>query len=77
MEKYFTASDRPQMTIRRMSIACSITKATSTHSEYVMLITFNLNGGCANDFQCYDIPILPVMLLLNSLSFSMRRSHCA
>jgi hypothetical protein len=29
-----------QMTIWRMRIACWITKATDTHSEYVILITF-------------------------------------
>ena len=29
---------RPQMTIWRIRIACSVTKATDTHSEYVMLI---------------------------------------
>jgi hypothetical protein len=33
---------RPQMTIRRMRIACWITKATNTHSEYVILIDFPL-----------------------------------
>jgi hypothetical protein len=31
---------RPQMTKRRMSIACWMTKATDTHSEYVKLIAF-------------------------------------
>jgi hypothetical protein len=29
-------------TIRRMSIACWVPKATNTHSEYVMLIAFPL-----------------------------------
>jgi len=32
----------PQMTMRRMRIACWITKATNTHSEYVTLIVFPL-----------------------------------
>jgi len=31
---------RPQITIRRMRIACWIPKATSTHSQYVILIPF-------------------------------------
>ena len=35
-------SDRLQMTIWRMRIACSITKATNTHSEYVIVIGFPL-----------------------------------
>jgi hypothetical protein len=33
---------RPQMTIWCMRIACWITKATDTHSEYVILIAFPL-----------------------------------
>ena len=32
--------DRPQMAIRRMRIAYCLTKATNTHSEYVILIAF-------------------------------------
>ena len=34
--------DGPQMTIRRMRIACWINKATKTHSEYVIFIAFPL-----------------------------------
>jgi len=34
--------DRRQMTVWRMRIACWITKATNTHSEYVILIAFPL-----------------------------------
>jgi len=33
---------KPQMTTWRMCIACWITKATNTHSEYVILIAFAL-----------------------------------
>jgi len=33
---------RPQMAVWRMPIACRITKATDTHSEYVILIAFGL-----------------------------------
>jgi len=32
--------DRPRMTIWRIRIACWITNATDTHSEYVTLIAF-------------------------------------
>jgi hypothetical protein len=32
--------DRPQMTIRRVLIACGIPKATNTLSEYITLIAF-------------------------------------
>jgi hypothetical protein len=34
--------DRPQKKIRRMRFACRITKATDTHSEYVILTAFPL-----------------------------------
>jgi hypothetical protein len=34
--------DSPQMTMRRMRIACWITKATDTYSEYVIVIAFAL-----------------------------------
>ena len=33
-------SDRPQMTLWRMSIECLTTKATDTQSEYIILIAF-------------------------------------
>jgi len=33
-------ADRPQMTIRRMRIACWILKATNTQSECLILIDF-------------------------------------
>jgi len=33
---------RPQMKIRRTRIACWIPKATNTHSEYVIFISFSL-----------------------------------
>jgi len=36
--KHFVEPDRPQMTKWRMRIACSVTKATNTHSQYVTLI---------------------------------------
>jgi len=35
-------SDRPQMRIWRMRIACLISKATNTHSGYVVRIIFQL-----------------------------------
>ena len=40
MWKNIVEPDRPQMTIWRMRIACWISKATDTHSEYVILIAF-------------------------------------
>ena len=42
MYKNFVETDRPQMTIWRMRIACWIPKATNTHSDYVILIALSL-----------------------------------
>jgi len=36
MRKNIVEPDRPQMTIRRMRIACWIPKATNTHSKYLI-----------------------------------------
>ena len=41
--------------IRRMRIACWITKDTATHSECVILLPLQGNIGYANTPQCYDI----------------------
>jgi len=40
--KNIVETDRSQMTMCRMRIACWITKAADTHSEYVILIAFPL-----------------------------------
>ena len=58
--------DRPQMTIWRMRVACWLTKATNTHSEYVIIIVFffHYDSGCMNASQCYGIPILPIIILV-------------
>ena len=42
MWKIIVESDRPQMTMWRMRTARWITKATDTHSEYVVLTAFPL-----------------------------------
>jgi hypothetical protein len=42
MWKITVVPDRPQMTIWHMRIACWIPKATNTHSQYVILIAFQL-----------------------------------
>ena len=41
MEKNLVETDRPQMTIWCMRIACRITKAINTHSEYVIITVFS------------------------------------
>jgi hypothetical protein len=40
MWKNILGPGRPQVTVWRMHIACWITKATETHSEYVIFIAF-------------------------------------
>jgi hypothetical protein len=47
--------------IRHMRSACCITKATDTHTQYVML--FCCNNGYANAPQCYVIRTLPLLLI--------------
>jgi hypothetical protein len=42
MWKYIVERGSTQLTIWRMRIACWITKATNTHSEYVILTAFQL-----------------------------------
>jgi hypothetical protein len=51
MWKNTVQPDRQQMTIRRMRIACWVTKATDTHSEYVIRL-FHYNGY-TNAPQCH------------------------
>ena len=46
--------------IKRMRFVCWITKATDTHSEYVILL-FHNNSGYANVPQCYVTRTLPVL----------------
>jgi len=41
MWKNMVEPNRPQMTIWHMCFACWITKATDTHSEYVILIAYS------------------------------------
>jgi len=41
-EKNIVEQDGTQMTIWRMCFACWITKATNTHSEYVIVVAFPL-----------------------------------
>jgi len=53
MWEYIVEACRPQMTIWRMRIECSIPKATNTHSEYVILTAFHCSFRGRNSPQCY------------------------
>jgi len=45
MCKNIVEQERPQIAIWRMRIASRITKATNTHSEYVILYTATMVAG--------------------------------
>ena len=52
MLKNTVEADRPQMIIRRKCIVRWISKATNTHSQYVMLSAFPLSNVYTNALQC-------------------------
>jgi hypothetical protein len=52
--------------IRRMRIARWLTKATDTHSEYVILLAFSRQNGDTNAPQYYDCAYIP-FLFRNSM----------
>jgi hypothetical protein len=62
MWKNIMQTDRAQMTIWRLSIACWIPKSTYTHSEYVTLL-FHCDSGCTNTSQCYVPRVLPALFV--------------
>jgi len=65
MWKNVVESDRPQMTIWCMQIACwiPISKSTNTQSEYVILIAIQCNNGYTNAPRCYVTRTLPLLLV--------------
>jgi len=50
--------------IWRMRIACWITKATNTHSEYMILL-IHRNSGYANAPQCYFTGTSPALSFIS------------
>ena len=64
MEKYGTARQaKDDNIIRRMRIACWITKATNTHSDYVILIAFPLQQWLHERASVFSSHVnLPVLL---------------
>ena len=50
--------------IRRMRIACWITEATDTHSEYVMFLLFHGSSGYANVPHCYVVVCVCVCIYI-------------
>jgi hypothetical protein len=63
VEKYGTARQATDDNIiQRMRFACRITKATDTHSEYVIFLLFHGNNGYANAPQCYVTRTLHILV---------------
>jgi hypothetical protein len=60
--------------IRRMRFACWITKATDTHSKYVILIAFQGNNGYANALEGCVICISTVLLIVSSVGTKVDRT---
>jgi hypothetical protein len=53
----------PQMTMWRMPFSCRTTKATNTHSEYVILIAFPLQQWLHERASMLGCSTLPVLLV--------------
>jgi len=71
VEKYGTARrTTDDSIIRRMRIACSITKATDAHSEYVILIAFPRQQWLRESVHLYVHSLLSCVFL-----FSFTSSH--
>jgi hypothetical protein len=64
--KNIVESGRPQITIWRMRVACWITKAMYTHSEYVALIAFPLQQWL-QESAWISHSVLPVLLYITFL----------
>jgi hypothetical protein len=63
VEKYGTARQATDDNIiLRMRFAFQVTKATNTHSEYVILIAFTLQQWLRKSVSMLRIPTLPVCL---------------
>jgi hypothetical protein len=68
MWKNIVERGRPQMTIRRMRIACWVPKATNTLSEYVTLISSRCNNCFTNAPHCYFIRAILVLLCVSVIN---------
>jgi hypothetical protein len=75
VEKYGTARQATDDNIiRRMRFACWITKATDTHSEYVILLS-QYNKAYANAPECYVILTLPVLFICSLFNDAGRNQN--
>jgi len=70
------------MTVWRMRLACWITKATNTHSEYVLLIAFPLQQRLHESslmlrytYNAFVVPINVSVFVLHILHLISRRLY--
>jgi hypothetical protein len=78
VEKYGTAREATNDNIiRHMCFGCQITKATDTHSEYVILIVFHGNSGYMNAPHCYVCMYIAYLISCNgnSIFFFVSRKN--
>ena len=64
MWKNIVERGRPQMTTWCMHIVCWLTKATDTHSDYVILIAFPGKNDYTNVPQCYGYAYTTCLTIL-------------
>jgi hypothetical protein len=70
MLKHISEPDKPQMTIRRMRLACWITKTTHTETEYILLITFPRQQWFLERNSMFSYAyVASLVLILKSLVF--------
>jgi hypothetical protein len=65
-------SDRKQMPLWRMRIACWITETTDTHSECVIFAAFHSNNGYTCSSHCY-VTVHWLSCLKSSMFLAMRQ----
>jgi hypothetical protein len=67
VEKYGTAGQATgDNIIRRMHVACWVTKATDTLSEYVILLLLHGNNGYTNAPQCYVYKFIACLVTIQN-----------
>ena len=76
MWKNILELSRPQMTIWRVRIACWITKATNTHSQYVILIAFPLQQWLHKRASLLRYTYIGCLALTGTVVFTVRYKPC-
>jgi len=72
MWKNIVERDRPQKAIGRMRIACWITKATDTNSDYVILIAFPRRKWLQERASTLTLYVLPALIYFVPRAYIVR-----